>query len=393
MLLDSHGAMKAIIRLGPKVPANLPAVEPEEQNAGTNISSSSSLHPGRTVDSYGDAMATGKQQPVKHAGGIGEHSEGHTRCQSPGGDNKHEDERTAARRTGDTAGVSGYREGRQQTRTGEGMQGVERRSGEKENRGDLSCPSPCSGYDIREGEMADASTRKLCSLPFYYFRFVSNVARVPSGRAVVQSSGTLKRCLERLALDVSGSVAARLATLRCRSEICVLVARMAGTYDRDTGTANDFILSPRYRAVRVMLGVLATCPEDGARLGGSRALVEIARYNAACALAELCRDVLKAVPLMADAGGIHLACKIANDPRSPMPLLKQVKRRLFGPYGVGGVRPVLFTYATLDYSPYTKLATKKDLSGPSQPLLRFGVQPPMPLPPSRSFILEKSSPC
>ena len=208
---------------------------------------------------------------------------------------------------------------------------VERKSREKGNRGELSRPSPWSGYDIREGEIADASTRKLCSLPFYYYRFVSNVARVPSGRAVVQSSGTLKRCLERLALDVSGSVAARLATLRCRSEICVLVARMAGTYDRDTGTANDFILSPRYRAVRVMLGVLATCPEDGAMLGGSRAFVEVARYNAACALAELCRDVLKAVPLTADAGGIHLACKIANDPRSPMPLLKQVKRRSFGP--------------------------------------------------------------
>lgn len=342
--------MKSIIRLGPKVPANLPAVAPEEQDARNITTSSSSissstLHPSRTADSHCDDMVTGKREPAKHAGGsIGGLGGGHTPCQESGRVNETEDDRIGTRRTGDTAGASGYREGGETNnpRTGDGNQGGERRSREGEGRGDPSRPSPCSGYEVREGEIADASTRKLCSLPFYYFRFVSNVARVPSGRAVVQSSGTLKRCLERLALDVSGSAAARLATLRCRSEICVLVARMAGTYDRDTGTANDFILSPRYRAVQVMLGVLATCPEDGARLGGSRPLMEVARYNAAYALAELCRDVLKAVPLTAEAGGIHLACKIANDPGSPMPLLKQVRRRLYLLklfYGLGGIRP------------------------------------------------------
>ena len=328
MLLESHGAMKAIIRLGPKVPANLPAVEPEEKHAGSNIignisnvSSDSILHPARMVGSHGDGMAAGKRDPVKHTGHIGEHCGGRNPCQEPGREpgrvNKNEHERAAASRTGDAAGASSYREPgeKKKTRTGEGSQAVEKRM-ERGDRGDLSRPSPCSGYDIREAEIADAPTRKLCSLPFYYFRFVSNVARVPSGRAVVQSSGTLKRCLERLALDVSGSAAAQLTTLRCRSEICVLISRMAGTYDRNTGTANDFILSPRYRAVRVMLGLLATCWEDGAKLGGSKALVELARYNAACALAELCRDVLKAVPLTADAGGIHLACRIVNDPGS-----------------------------------------------------------------------------
>lgn len=364
MLLDSHGAMKSIIRLGPKVPANLPAVEPEEQAAGNNTSSSSStssstLHPSRTAGSHGDDMTAGKREPVKHTGGsIGGLGGGRTPCQEPGRVNKTEDDRTGTRRRGDTAGASGYRQGGETNipRTGDGHQGAERRSREGEDRVDPSRPSPRSGYEVREGEIADASTRKLCSLPFYYFRFVSNVARVPSGRAVVQSSGTLKRCLERLALDVTGSVAARLATLRCRSEICVLIARMAGTYDRDTGTANDFILSPRYRAVRVMLGVLATCPEDGARLGGGRALMEVARYNAAYALAELCRDVLKAVPLTADAGGIHLACRIANDPGSPMPLLKQVRRRLFLFFlGLEGFGPCSIRITALDCSKYTKL--------------------------------------
>ena len=351
MLLDSHGAMKAIIRLGPKVPANLPAAEPEEKDpvnsttttANNDISSGSSPNPSRTVGVHGEEKAVGKQAPAKHAVGIiGERSGKRALCRSPGCViSKNQNERCTVVKREDTAGgTRSSREGGGKTtkpRFGEGnpCHGGEGRR-EEEDRGaggDVSHRFSCSsGYAVREGEIEDASTRKLCSLPFYYFRFIANVARVPSGRAVVQSSGTLKRCLERLALDVSGSPAARLATFRCRSEICILIARMAGTYDRDTGTANDFILSPRYRAVRVVLGVLATHPEDGARLGGgggggeaSKALVEVARYNAACALAELCGDVLKAVPLTADAGGIQLACKIINDPGSPMPLLKQVK--------------------------------------------------------------------
>lgn len=182
----------------------------------------------------------------------------------------------------------------------------------------------CNGYGVREGEMADASTRKLCSLPFDYFRLVANIARVPSGRAVVQSSGTLKRCLERLALDVSGCPAARLATLRCRSEICVLIGRMAGTYDRKTGAANEFILHPRYQTLTVLLGMLATPAEHGRLFGATRMHIELARHNAAYALGAICTDTIRSVPMVADAGGIHLACSVANDVNSPMPLLKQV---------------------------------------------------------------------
>ncbi|CAN0562838.1 unnamed protein product, partial [Ectocarpus sp. 12 AP-2014] len=189
---------------------------------------------------------------------------------------------------------------------------------------------PCSGYGVREGEMADASTRKLCSLPFDYFRLVANIARVPSGRAVVQSSGTLKRCLERLALDVSGCPAARLATLRCRSEICVLIGRMAGTYDRKTGAANEFILHPRYQTLTVLLGMLATPAEHGRLFGATRMHIELARHHAAYALGAICTDTIRSVPMVADAGGIHLACSVANDVNSPMPLLKQVLRILHG---------------------------------------------------------------
>lgn len=180
------------------------------------------------------------------------------------------------------------------------------------------------GYEVTEGEIHDASTRKLSSLPFDYFRLVANVARVPSGRTLVQSSGVLKRCLERLVIDIGGSAAARLATLRCRSEICVLIARMAGAYDRETGAANDFILSPRYRALEVIIKLMLIDRSTPYERTGRGFVVALARHNAAFALAELCRDGLILVPLVAEAGGIAAACKLAKDPSSSIPLLKQV---------------------------------------------------------------------
>lgn len=180
---------------------------------------------------------------------------------------------------------------------------------------------------MRDRERADASTRKLCSLPFDYFRLIANVARVPSGRAAVQNSGALKRALERLALNATDCKAARWATLRCRSEVCLLIARMAGSYDRDAGAANEFILCPRYRAIRVMLGMMAGHNAYETEGTGERLVMAVARHNAAFALAELCQDALRSVPLVAKAGGISLAVRLVTDPMHPIPFLKHVSLR------------------------------------------------------------------
>ncbi|CAM9250431.1 unnamed protein product [Ectocarpus fasciculatus] len=305
MLLDTHDVMKAVIRLGPRAPAVLPVAahsEREEARRGGSLSPSRSA---RSTHGEGRLLPANRE-PTKGPGG--------------------EQAQTTATDTRESSVAS------------EGEDNESRRRGDRVGRkdlggcsGGLSAPQPpCNGYGVREGEMADASTRKLCSLPFDYFRLVANIARVPSGRAVVQSSGTLKRCLERLALDVSGCPAARLATLRCRSEICVLIGRMAGTYDRKTGAANEFILHPRYQTLRVLLGMLATRAEHGRLFGATRVNMELARHNAAYALGAICTDTIRSVPMVADAGGVHLACSVANDVNSPMPLLKQVLRILHG---------------------------------------------------------------
>ena len=315
MLLDNHDVMKAIIRLGPRAPAVLPA---NFQSGAEETLRGERLSPIRPSCTHGEGttppprtLETGKVSPIRRG-----------QVQTTGAPKK--GSATASSSNSDGGGAEG-----ESFRSGErrGPSDPKRGRGGLGSDGESRSPAqpPWGGYDVREGEIADASTRKLCSLPFDYFRLVANVARVPSGRAVVQSSGTLKRCLERMALNLSGCPAARLATLRCRSEICVLIGRMAGTYDRKTGAANEFILYHRYRTLSVLLVMLGASPEAGRPFGATRMQMELARHHAAYALAEICRDTLRSVPLVADAGGIRLACRVANDLMSPIPLLKQVR--------------------------------------------------------------------
>lgn len=315
LLLDSHDIMKAIVRLGPRAPAVLPAVD---RSRGEEGLSDRTISPNLSTCTHGDGTSPARSREIAKLPVCGTEQ-----CQTTATKAKELREVSFGNkgkpREEEPSSWSGERRGRCDGRNVR----ADSSAGDGERRSDAQ--SPWRGFDVREEEMTDASTRKLCSLPFDYFRLIANVARVPSGRAVVQNTGTLKRCLERLALDVSGCSAAQLATLRCRSEICILIGRMAGTYEPKSGAANEFILFPRYQTLRVLLGMLATPPEHGRSFGASVTHIELARHNAAFALAEICRDTFRSVPLVAAAGGIHLACRIANDLASPIPLLKQVR--------------------------------------------------------------------
>lgn len=311
--------MKAIIRLGPKAPIVLPVY-----GGGEKETKGRSLSPPRPARVCDDGNTVGRGNSFSRTGSSCHGGVEHAPGPSPERERAFKQTRERQGHLKAVCGkqIRGGGDLRQRDKIREAGQGRQ-----EEGRSRYIRPA-WSGYDVREGTITDASTRKLCSLPFDYFRLVANVARVPSGRAIVQSSGTFKRCLERLAIDLLGSPAARLATLRCRSEICILIARMAGTYERETGAANDFILCSRYRAVSVMLGMVSSGLSDHGEVagGGRRMILEVARHNAALALAELCRDTLRSVPVTAEAGGISLACRVVEDTASAMPLLKQVKR-------------------------------------------------------------------
>ncbi|CAM9096960.1 unnamed protein product, partial [Hapterophycus canaliculatus] len=329
MLLDDHDIMKALIRLGPRAPAVLPVATILGEEETVPKEGFSPRRPARTHGAEATHAVGGANATLAKSGTLENRPKRSFDENAKSSTKQDREPRAAVSVEGDGVAQDGPRQSggdRLSVEHGKEWTGGLRNVCHDGSAGQF----PWMGYPVREGELADASTRKLCSLPFDYFRVVANVARVPSGRAIVQSSGTLKRCLERFALSVSDCPAAQLATLRCRSEICVLIGRMAGTYDRKTGAANEFILHPRYQTPRVLIGMLASPDGHGRHFGASRANTELALHNAAYALAEICRDTLRSVPLVAEAGGIHLACRVANNVASPMPLLKQVLRILQG---------------------------------------------------------------
>lgn len=340
MLLDSHNVMKAIIRLGPKAPAVLPRSNKrrpaardddvrQEQEARRVSRSRSPTRPlGHSRNDNNTAReigaTAGRWDIVDQESRRNNWQQDHNSEQVEGRmkERRRSGEQTssALRDSGMSLSSNGHVSGARDK--------ARRRDGADQESKRQNGSSWVGGYEVREGAIADTSTRKLCSLPFDYFRLVANVARVPCGRAVVQSSGALKRSLERLALDVTGGLAACRATMRCRSEVCVLLARMAGTYDRETGAANDFILAPRYRALEVLIGMMVTgWGYRRAEYSEEWLVVEVARHNAALALAALCSDGMRSIPLVAEAGGLAVACGLVKDRTSPIPLLKQARVR------------------------------------------------------------------
>ncbi|CAM9464946.1 unnamed protein product, partial [Choristocarpus tenellus] len=280
-LLDNHNVIKSMIRLSPKAPAVL----------------------------HGGQEGKGKHQAKEKVQGSPiDKLEKHTRKLTS---------MTKADETNLRVGRQ-FRQGeatttkeKQFSEVEQGKEGVDNKEGQWQGQG-----INWLGYEMNT-EIKDLPTRKLCSLPFNYFRLLANVARVSSGRVSIQNCGLLKRCLERFAISLPEEGA--VATLRCRSEICLLLSRVACTYDRDTGTTNEFILCPRYRTISVLLGMVTF--QTGASL-----IKKLARYNAAFALAELSQDRLKVVPAVVQAGGVAMLCNVMKDKLSPLPLLKQVIR-------------------------------------------------------------------
>ncbi|CAM9544466.1 unnamed protein product [Chrysoparadoxa australica] len=174
-----------------------------------------------------------------------------------------------------------------------------------------------TGYYMAGGLPSDTSTRKLCQLPPEYYTVLANITRIPNGRKAVMVGGALKRCLERMSLDYTGSDGKNYAkNLQCRGEIAVLLARTAGSYDQATGSANDFILNAKYQVVRVLLGMLAGFTR--------RHNPQQIRYQAALALSLLIRDSVKTIPQISAAGGVAILCEVLADPSTPGPILSLV---------------------------------------------------------------------
>ena len=160
------------------------------------------------------------------------------------------------------------------------------------------------------------------SLDASAYRLVASLCRTVKGRQAVQTSGMLRRCVERFHL--SGGV--RGVDLVCRGEIACVFARIANSHTVESGTAgsaNDYILNPNYNTVALLVELV----REGSKF------YRRARFWATFALAELCKDTVRVVPLVIKWGGVPSFAQIikdytrggGEDPKGvPQPLLRPV---------------------------------------------------------------------
>ena len=177
-------------------------------------------------------------------------------------------------------------------------------------------------YDVEAKNKRDAEVDQLVSLDASAFRLVASLCRTVKGRQAVQTSGMMRRCVERFHL--SGGV--KGVDLVCRGEIACVFARTANAHTVESGTAgsaNDYILNPNYNTVALLVELV----REGSKF------YRRARFWAAFALAELCNDTVRVVPIVAKWKGVPALVQIVKDytrgggvdPRGiPQPLLRPV---------------------------------------------------------------------
>ena len=171
-------------------------------------------------------------------------------------------------------------------------------------------------YDVQARMERDNEVEILIKLDASAFTLVASLCRTPAGKHAVQTSGMLNRCVERFHLD-SGIKGVDLVVM---GEISCVFAKIANNGTNESGNAgstNDYILNPNYNTVERLI--------DLVREGGNSLFYRRARFWAASALAELCIDTMRAVPMVVKCGGVPEFGRIIKgfkEGTTPEPLLR-----------------------------------------------------------------------
>eukprot|EP00520_Triparma_pacifica_P017703 CAMPEP_0118632080 /NCGR_PEP_ID=MMETSP0785-20121206/248_1 /TAXON_ID=91992 /ORGANISM="Bolidomonas pacifica, Strain CCMP 1866" /LENGTH=1362 /DNA_ID=CAMNT_0006522815 /DNA_START=272 /DNA_END=4358 /DNA_ORIENTATION=- len=193
-------------------------------------------------------------------------------------------------------------------------------------------------YDVQARDKRDNEVAVLLDLDASAFTLVASLCRTPAGKHAVQTTGMLRRCVERFHLD-SGVKGVDLVV---RGEISGVFAKIANTHTIESGNAgstNDYILNPNYNTVRILIELV--------REGGNTLFYRRSRYWATAALAELCHDTMRAVPLIVKFGGVVEFSRVIKgfkEGRTPEPLLRPALTGMFriAKYPLGGYVGKLF---------------------------------------------------
>ena len=128
---------------------------------------------------------------------------------------------------------------------------------------------------VEKDDLMRGDAVTMARLPPSFFRLIAGLAKVPDGASSVQASGILKRCVERMTMGDSGD-----HDLAVKTEIALLLARMANKYSPEFGATTDLMLTTKFNLVPTLTRMLAT-----------RSHPRRTRYAGCAALKALCEDV------------------------------------------------------------------------------------------------------
>jgi hypothetical protein len=155
---------------------------------------------------------------------------------------------------------------------------------------------------------------QMVRLPPSFFRLATQLCRLAEGQRDTQSSGLLKRVVERMTMGDG-----QPHDVAVRTECALLCARMANKFSNEFGSSTDLLLTTKFRLVPTLCAMLH--PNEAKRT----------RFAAAAALRALCEDVARGAPAVAAATGpagelmasVHLVSVLRESPLVAHPLLRE----------------------------------------------------------------------
>ncbi|GMH76323.1 hypothetical protein TL16_g07037 [Triparma laevis f. inornata] len=157
-------------------------------------------------------------------------------------------------------------------------------------------------FDVQAKSKRDDDVDVLMGLDASAYTLVAAICRIPKGRHEVQSNGILRRCVERFHLT-SGKKGVDLVI---RGEIAKIFSRCSNGHTTESGSAgsaNDYILNPNYNSITLLVEMV--------REGGK--FYRRSRFWATSAVAELCKDTVRVVPLVIKWGCVDALAQIIKD--------------------------------------------------------------------------------
>ena len=168
---------------------------------------------------------------------------------------------------------------------------------------------PTIKHNMTSGEkdkLMNGDAQQMTRLPPSFFRLATSLARLPDGQNALQVGGIVKRAVERMTMGDNSP-----HDIAVKTEVSLLLGRMANKYSIEFGSTTEIILTPKFRIIATLLQML------------NSQFTRRTRFSAAKALHSICEDVMRGVPAFIANDGVPAILAIVREENVVHPLLRE----------------------------------------------------------------------